>query len=114
MKILAIETSCDETSIAVMQFEADGSFKLLSNIVSSQVKIHAPYGGVVPMLAKREHQRNLLPVLKKTLDESKLLKISNFQFPCLAGRQAISKQIAIRPGRTKTQKLKKILEREDV
>ena len=73
MRILAIETSCDETSIAVMQFNADGSFKLLSNIVSSQVKIHAPYGGVVPMLAKREHQKNLVPILKQALKDNRLL-----------------------------------------
>jgi len=75
MKVLAIETSCDETSIAVMQFDADGSFKLLSNIVSSQVKIHAPFGGVVPMLAKQEHQKNLVPILKHSLVETDLLKI---------------------------------------
>jgi N6-L-threonylcarbamoyladenine synthase len=90
MKILAIETSCDETSIAVLQTEKDGvfmhpksvnsseyahpNFKILSNIVSSQVKIHAPFGGVVPMLAKREHQRNLLPILKQALKEAKILK----------------------------------------
>lgn len=73
MRILAIETSCDETSIAALQTEADGSFKLLSNIVSSQVKIHAPFGGVVPMLAKREHQKNLVPILKQALKKSGLL-----------------------------------------
>ena len=58
-----------------MQFDADGSFKLLSNIVSSQVKIHAPFGGVVPMLAKQEHQKNLVPILKHSLVETDLLKI---------------------------------------
>ena len=73
MKILAIETSCDETSIAVLQAEKDGGFSILSNIVSSQVKIHAPYGGVVPMLAKREHQNNLVPILKQALKETNLL-----------------------------------------
>src|SRR3989338_4399732 len=77
MKILAIETSCDETAIAVL--EAKGGFKnprfkILSNIVSSQIKLHEPFGGVVPNLAKREHQRNLIPVLIKGMRESKLLK----------------------------------------
>ncbi|OGZ73069.1 MAG: hypothetical protein A2908_01970 [Candidatus Staskawiczbacteria bacterium RIFCSPLOWO2_01_FULL_38_12b] len=79
MKILAIETSCDDTGIAVLQ--ASGSkFQVLSNIVSSQ-QIHANYGGVFPMMAKREHQCNLIPVLTQALKESKLLKnksLTNF------------------------------------
>ena len=62
LKILAIETSCDETAIALL--EASGGlgapkFKILKNIVSSQTKIHAHWGGVVPNLAKREHLKNL-------------------------------------------------------
>jgi N6-L-threonylcarbamoyladenine synthase len=85
MKILAIETSCDETAVCVLDCRGSFSnphFKILSNIVASQVKIHAKWGGVVPNLAKREHQRNLPIILKKALKESKLLKfpISNFQF----------------------------------
>ncbi len=71
VKILAIETSCDETAIALV--ETSGSlrsprFRILKNIVSSQVKIHQPFGGVVPSLAKREHLKNLPLVLKKVLD----------------------------------------------
>jgi N6-L-threonylcarbamoyladenine synthase len=62
MTILAIETSCDETSAAVVR---DG--KVLSSIVSSQIKLHAEYGGVVPELAAREHLRNLIPVAKSAL-----------------------------------------------
>jgi N6-L-threonylcarbamoyladenine synthase len=57
MPLLAFETSCDETSAAVVH---DG--QVLSNVVSSQVRLHAEYGGVVPELAAREHLRNLLPV----------------------------------------------------
>lgn len=65
MKILAIETSCDETGIALV--EATGGlkapkFRVLKNTVSSQIKIHRPFGGVVPSLAKREHLKNL-PIL---------------------------------------------------
>jgi len=68
MKILAIETSCDETALALV--EATGNiknpkFKVLKNIVSSQIDVHRPYGGVVPTLAKREHIKNLPLVLKK-------------------------------------------------
>jgi len=74
MRILAIETSCDETSIAVLEANKDGPFTLLSNIILSQIKIHAPFGGVVPTLAKREHQKNLVPILKQSLNEAKLLK----------------------------------------
>ena len=70
MKILGIETSCDETSIAVLEIKK-GKIKVLSNIVSSQVKIHAPYGGVVPSLAAREHEKNLKPVFEKALKEAK-------------------------------------------
>lgn len=69
MKILAIETSCDETALAIV--ECDGSknikFKVLAEEVASQIKIHRPYGGVVPMLAKREHEKNLPILLEKIL-----------------------------------------------
>ena len=65
--ILAIETSCDETSVAVIQ---DGA--VLSNTVSSQIALHAEYGGVVPELATREHLRNLLPVARTALVEARV------------------------------------------
>ncbi len=70
--ILGIETSCDETAISLLRSEKKGDFKILSNIISSQIKVHAPFGGVVPSLAKREHQKNLVPVLKLALKEAKL------------------------------------------
>ncbi|MDD4897424.1 MAG: tRNA (adenosine(37)-N6)-threonylcarbamoyltransferase complex transferase subunit TsaD [Candidatus Pacebacteria bacterium] len=72
MKILAIETSCDDTGIAVL----DNS-KILSNIVSSQIEIHRKWGGVYPALAKREHQKNLIIVLKKALSRANLLEREN-------------------------------------
>ncbi len=62
MTLLAIETSCDETSAAVIR-----NGHVLSNIVSSQVRLHAEYGGVVPELATREHLRNFLPVAQEAL-----------------------------------------------
>jgi N6-L-threonylcarbamoyladenine synthase len=73
MKILSIETSCDDTGIAIIKAEKD-KFSILSNIVSSQIKIHQKYGGVYPTMAKREHQKNLVPVLIKALKEAKLAK----------------------------------------
>lgn len=65
--LLAFETSCDETSAAVVR---DG--RILSNVVSSQVQLHADYGGVVPELATREHLKNLMPVARRALDEAGL------------------------------------------
>src|SRR5580658_2331220 len=65
MTLLAIETSCDETSAAIVR---DGS--ILSNVISSQTALHAEYGGVVPELAVREHLRNLMPVTRQALSEA--------------------------------------------
>jgi N6-L-threonylcarbamoyladenine synthase len=67
MTLLAIETSCDETSAAVVR---DGG--VVSNVTSSQTAIHAEYGGVVPELATRAHLRNLLPVAKQALREAQV------------------------------------------
>jgi N6-L-threonylcarbamoyladenine synthase len=75
MIILAIETSCDETAISVVECSGNFSrpkFNILSNIISSQVKIHAEWGGVVPNLAKREHIKNLPIILKKALKKAKI------------------------------------------
>lgn len=65
MPVLALETSCDETSAAVVEKGC-----VLSNVVSSQIRLHAEYGGVVPELAAREHLRNLLPVTRAALKEA--------------------------------------------
>ena len=62
MTLLALETSCDETSVAVVR-----QGQVLANAVSSQIALHAEYGGVVPELAAREHLRNLLPVARSAL-----------------------------------------------
>ena len=62
--ILAIETSCDDTSVAILKNQ-----KVLSNVVSSQ-KIHEIYGGVVPELASREHDRLIIPVIKKAVNDA--------------------------------------------
>ena len=67
MKILGIETSCDETAAAVVQ---DGA-KILSNVVVSQIDIFAEYGGVIPEVAARSHLEAMMPVIKKALDDAK-------------------------------------------
>lgn len=71
LTVLGIETSCDETAISIIRINGDEkSVDILGNVVHSQIALHAPYGGVFPMLAKREHQHNLVPVLKKSLEQA--------------------------------------------
>lgn len=76
MKILAIETSCDETAIAIVEASGDehgARFSVLGDALLSQVEIHKPYGGVFPQLAKREHAKNLVPLFEAALEEAELL-----------------------------------------
>lgn len=78
MKILSIETSCDETAISIVDSSDSAKgvkFDVLANIVLSQAKLHAEYGGVFPNLAKREHAKNLIPVLKEALTNTEMLKM---------------------------------------
>ncbi|MFQ3334231.1 MAG: N6-L-threonylcarbamoyladenine synthase, partial [Woeseiaceae bacterium] len=70
MYILGIETSCDETAVALF----DTNKGLLAHSLRSQIALHAPYGGVVPEIASRDHLRCLLPLIKKILDEAKVIK----------------------------------------
>ncbi len=76
MRILGIETSCDETAVAIIDVstrQARGEeINVLSNVISSQVKLHAKYGGVVPNLAAREHVKNIGHVFKLALKEAKI------------------------------------------
>ncbi|MFH1456862.1 MAG: tRNA (adenosine(37)-N6)-threonylcarbamoyltransferase complex transferase subunit TsaD [Patescibacteria group bacterium] len=78
MKILGIETSCDETAAAILEIKRS-KFNLLSNIVSSQVKIHAKYGGIVPEVAARMQMEMILPVIKESLKPAKL-KINDINY----------------------------------
>ena len=68
MLILGIESSCDETSIAVIR---DGK-EILSNNISSQIDIHKEYGGVVPEIASRQHIKNIAAILEESLEEAKV------------------------------------------
>jgi len=68
MRVLGIETSCDETGIAIY----DGEQGLLSHVLYSQIPLHADYGGVVPELASRDHVRKTLPLIKQALKEAGL------------------------------------------
>ena len=95
MRILAIETSCDETAAAGVE---DGRH-ILSNIVSTQVELHAPYGGVVPELASRHHLENIVPVIRGAmaesgLDLSSLDAVAVTQGPGLIGSLLVGLQVA--------------------
>jgi N6-L-threonylcarbamoyladenine synthase len=68
MKVLGIETSCDETAVAVVE---DGR-EILSSVIASQVEMHARYGGVVPEVASRQHILEIVPVMEATLHQAHL------------------------------------------
>lgn len=78
MIILAIETSCDDTCVAILEAKKSSksvSFKTLSNVVHSQIDVHREFGGVFPALAKREHIKNIEPVFEKAMKDAKNPKI---------------------------------------
>lgn len=69
MKILGLETTCDETGVAIV----DQGHTILANLIASQIELHSPYGGVFPELASREHVSHLIPLVKQALAEARLL-----------------------------------------
>lgn len=109
MKILAIETSCDETAIAILWAEGDpvkpdghgagtsARFTVLGNALLSQADIHKEYGGVFPALAKREHAKNLVPILEAALEEAELLHTVTQAVP-EETRDEVAKMLAREPG----------------
>ena len=73
MKILGIETSCDETALSLIEASGDQTqpnFKVINTALFSQIELHKEYGGVYPSLAKREHAKNLIPLLSELLNEN--------------------------------------------
>src|SRR5579864_6507985 len=103
MPLLAFETSCDETSAAVVH---DGQIR--SNVVSSQIRLHAEYGGVVPELAAREHLRNLLPLAEAALRQA---GISSNQLEAVAAAQGPGLPSALMVGLKSAQALAFVLRR---
>ncbi len=75
MIILGIETSCDETAISVIESKNGTDITVLADKTLSQIELHKQYGGVFPTMAKREHAKNLLPLLKTVLNEAGFLKL---------------------------------------
>ena len=107
MKILAIETSCDETAISILEAEGNFNdeknppkFKILADNLISQIDIHKEYGGVFPSLAKREHSKNLIPLLAKSLKKSNLGGLaskSQTWEPCFQVQRQIKKILEREP-----------------
>jgi N6-L-threonylcarbamoyladenine synthase len=100
MRVLAIETSCDETAIAIVEATGDAQsakFTVLGNALLSQVELHREYGGVYPALAKREHAKNLVPILEAALEEAELLH-EDTQAILEETRSAIAKILEREPG----------------
>jgi N6-L-threonylcarbamoyladenine synthase len=83
MLVLGIETSCDETAAAVVRHDGE----VLSDVVHSQIKLHAPYGGIVPELASRDHLRNLRPVVEQALERAQvtLAEVDGLAVTCRPG-----------------------------
>lgn len=95
MKILGIETSCDETAAAVVE---DGT-RILSNVIASQVEVHRRYGGIVPEVASRQHLLASIPTLEKALEDSRtaledLDAIAVTTGPGLAGSLVVGANLA--------------------
>ena len=84
MRVLGIETSCDETGIAIY----DDQQGLLANQLYSQVKLHADYGGVVPELASRDHVRKTVPLIRAALKEASLTATRRRPIRRVRGRRA--------------------------
>lgn len=100
MKVLGIETSCDETAIAILECTGDEkntTCTILGNTLLSQIEIHRKYGGVFPALAKREHAKNLVPILEAALEEAELLH-EDVQVIPEEIRANISEMLAREPG----------------
>lgn len=73
MRVLSIETSCDDTAVAIVELDEETqSIRVVANLLSSQTALHAAWGGVVPMLAAREHSRNIQPLLTAVFTEAAL------------------------------------------
>lgn len=101
MRILSIETSADETAISIVEVTGEfptATYTLLGNALRSQIEMHNQYGGIFPMMAKREHAKALVPILTIALTEAELLEEQ--------GGEAALSEIVI-------SKLREILNRED-
>ena len=94
MNILSIETSCDETAVSVVNSTGEfprARYEVIGNALYSQVAVHAPYGGVFPALAKREHVKTLIPMLTEALEEAELLEAG--ETPVTEAQQTLIREL---------------------
>jgi len=99
MLVLGIESSCDETGVALVERDAAGRTRLIANALHSQVELHAVYGGVVPELASRDHIRRVLPLTREVLAEARrsladLDAVAYTEGPGLAGALLVGASVA--------------------
>src|SRR5256885_2018428 len=99
MKVLGIESSCDETGVALVEAGATGVPRLLADALHSQVEMHQAYGGVVPELASRDHIRRVLPLAQSVLaqahvDVADIDVVAYTRGPGLAGALLVGAGIA--------------------
>lgn len=84
MRILSIETSCDETAISIVEATGDfpsATYEISGNALYSQIEVHKEYGGVFPALAKREHIKTVVPMLEAALNDAQLLSPQTQELP---------------------------------
>ena len=103
MNVLGIESSCDETGVALVQTRADGPPRLLGEALHSQAEMHQAYGGVVPELASRDHIRRVLPLARQVLSQSGLALadvdlLAYTRGPGLAGALLVGAGVAVALG----------------
>ena len=100
MKVLGFESSCDETGVALVEAQGEGTPRLLAEALHSQVEMHAAYGGVVPELASRDHIRRTLPLARQVMQQagSELSEIDLVAYtrgPGLAGALLVGAGVAV-------------------
>jgi len=78
MKILGIETSCDETAVSLLQVTRD-KIQVTSNVVLSQIEIHKKYGGIVPEVAARKHVESIIPIIEEALNDDSISKTKDLR-----------------------------------
>jgi N6-L-threonylcarbamoyladenine synthase len=103
MIFLGIESSCDETGVALVEAQADGAPRLLAQALHSQVEMHRDYGGVVPELASRDHIRRVIPLTREVLSQAgvsmaQIDVIACTQGPGLAGALLVGAGVAVSLG----------------
>jgi N6-L-threonylcarbamoyladenine synthase len=103
MRVLGIESSCDETGVALVDASGDGVPRLLAHALHSQISMHQAYGGVVPELASRDHIRRVLPLTREVLDGAGLALqdidvVAYTQGPGLAGALLVGAGVAVSLG----------------